>query len=89
MAILVPSLPGELLYYSDSYNCASSVDYRGISIGLPVGGTPEGCMYLLNHSKAQFILAEDHKQVDKIFQVCLHGARLDSYDLLVAQPRIH
>jgi long-subunit acyl-CoA synthetase (AMP-forming) len=41
----------------------------GISIGLPVGGTPEGCMYMLNHSKVQFIFAEDHQQVDKILQV--------------------
>ena len=41
----------------------------GISIGLPVGGTPEGCMYMLNHSKTQFVFAEDHQQVDKVLQV--------------------
>ena len=45
------------------------VHQSGISIGLPVGGTPEGCMYMLNHSKAQFVFAEDHQQVDKILQV--------------------
>ena len=45
------------------------VHCSGVSIGLPVGSTPEGCQYMLGHCKAQFVLAEDREQVDKILQV--------------------
>ena len=47
-------------------------DYRGITIGLTIRleGTPEGLTNMLNYCKAQFILAEDSKQVDRFLHVC-------------------
>lgn len=45
--------------------------YRGIVAGIYATNSPEACQYVASDSKANIIVVENQKQLDKILQVTL------------------
>ena len=42
---------------------------RGLSTGIYTTNSPEACHYILENSKANIVVVEDQKQLDKILEV--------------------
>ena len=44
--------------------------YRGLSTGIYTTNSPEACYYILENCKANIVVVENQKQLDKILEVC-------------------
>ena len=43
--------------------------YSGLSTGIYTTNSPEACYFILDDSKANIVVVEDQKQLDKILEV--------------------
>ncbi len=72
---LIPNLRLELKYYT-TYNLSEwfiaqtgAIFAGGFSSGIYTTNSPEACKYIMENCRAQIIVVEDEKQLDKILQI--------------------
>lgn len=76
--VLIPFISSDTCSYcNDTFTNLSCVyndlysSYRGIMTGIYATNSPEACQYVAVDSKANIIVVENQKQLDKILQVSL------------------
>ncbi len=61
--------PGEHPRYQLLMYNTIVVEYRGLPTGIYTTNNPEACQYVAHNCKANIIVVENQKQLDKILQV--------------------
>ena len=45
--------------------------HRGLATGIYITNSPEACHFVTDHCKANVVVVEDNRQLQKILQVCV------------------
>ena len=59
--------------YRNKVTCDQSIVIRGLSTGIYATNSPEACHYILENCKANIVVVENQKQLDKILEVSYNG----------------